>query len=102
MQSTLPHGVMESRGAYNKYATIPASGAALAAPFLENAIRAMAVDNEDRPVVIADYGSSQGKNSLAPMGLAFELCGRACARTARFSSFTSNSQRTTSTPCSAC
>lgn len=28
------------------------------------------LEPEDRPVVIADYGSSQGKNSLAPMGVA--------------------------------
>jgi hypothetical protein len=26
----------------------------------------MALEPEDRPVVIADYGSAQGKNSLAP------------------------------------
>jgi hypothetical protein len=64
------HGVMEGGGAYNKHAKIPAGGAALATPFLEKAVRNMALDPDDRPVVIADYGSSQGKNSLAPMQIA--------------------------------
>jgi hypothetical protein len=34
----------------------------------------------DQPVVIADYGSSQGLNSLAPMRLAIEsVCQRSSA-----------------------
>lgn len=61
------HGVMEGKGAYNKYARLPAGGAALALPLLEAAVGNIAVDPGDQPVVIADYGSSQGKNSLAPM-----------------------------------
>ncbi len=65
-QST-SHGVMEGKGAYNRHAVIPADGGALAMPVLVKAIRDMALDAGDRPVVIADYGSSQGKNSLAPM-----------------------------------
>jgi hypothetical protein len=69
-EKDLPHGVMEGKGAYNKHAKIPAGGAALAAPFLERAVRQIAFDAEDRPVVIADYGSSQGKNSLAPIQIA--------------------------------
>jgi hypothetical protein len=64
------HGVMEGKGAYNKHAEIPAGGAALATPLLETAVRKIALDPEDRPVIIADYGSSQGKNSLAPMQIA--------------------------------
>jgi hypothetical protein len=36
----------------------------------EAAARKVPVEREGQPVVIADYGSSQGKNSLAPMGLA--------------------------------
>src|SRR5690349_7654408 len=64
------HGVMEGGGAYNKHARIPAGGAVLATPFLEKAVRNMALDPDDRPIVIADYGSSQGKNSLAPMQIA--------------------------------
>ncbi|HKN28234.1 MAG TPA: hypothetical protein VJY34_10245 [Roseiarcus sp.] len=58
---------MEGKGAYNKHATIPAAGGALALPFLEGAARQINLDAGDRPIVMADYGASQGKNSLAPM-----------------------------------
>jgi hypothetical protein len=63
---------MEAKGAYNKHATIPVGGAALAVPFLEEAARQTTLDDQDHPVVIADYGSSQGKNSLAPMATAIQ------------------------------
>ena len=66
-QAVLPHGVMEGKGSYNRHATVPAGGGALAIPALEDAARRVAVEPEDRPLVIADYGSSQGKNSLGPM-----------------------------------
>jgi hypothetical protein len=59
--------VMEGRGAYNKHAKLPAGGAALAMPHLESAVANLSLDTSERPVVIADYGSSQGKNSLVPM-----------------------------------
>ncbi len=74
-ETKLPHGVMEGRGAYNRHAKIPAGGAALAAPFLEKAVQKIALDPEDRPLVIADYGSSQGKNSLAPLQIAISNLG---------------------------
>jgi S-adenosylmethionine-dependent carboxyl methyltransferase len=64
---------MEGKGAYNRYAKLPAGGAALAMPLLEKAVRAVLLDDSERPVVIADYGSSQGKNSLAPIGLSVQV-----------------------------
>ena len=67
---TSSSSVMEGKGAYNKYAKLPAGGAALALPLLEKAIQNLKLDLGGRPVVIADYGSSQGKNSLAPMQFA--------------------------------
>jgi hypothetical protein len=69
---TLPHGVMEGKGAYNKYAKLPAGGAALALPLLEKATAVADLGAGDQPVVIADYGSSQGKNSLVPMQIAIK------------------------------
>jgi hypothetical protein len=60
------HGVMEGKGSYNKHAKLPASGAAMAMPSLEKATQRLQLDASDQPVVIADYGSSQGKNSMAP------------------------------------
>jgi SAM dependent carboxyl methyltransferase len=68
--SARDHGVMEDKGAYNRYAKLPAGGGALALPLWEKAARSVEIEQDDQPIVIADYGSSQGKNSLAPMRLA--------------------------------
>ena len=65
--STLPQGVTEARGSYNRHATSQAAGGALALPLLEKAVQTLTLGGGDSPIVIADYGSSQGKNSLAPM-----------------------------------
>lgn len=61
------YGVMEPDGAYNRHARLQASGIGLALPFLEQAVRSITFNGGSGPVVLADYGSSQGKNSLAPM-----------------------------------
>jgi len=61
------HGVMEGGGSYNLHARIPAGGGSLALPYLEEAARSCALPAVSHPIVIADYGSSQGKNSLAPI-----------------------------------
>jgi len=66
------HGVMEGGGAYNAHARIQQGGAALALPLFESALRKVPFNAGNGPVVIADYGSSQGKNSLAPMRFAIE------------------------------
>jgi hypothetical protein len=61
---------MEGKGAYNQYARLPAEGIALALPCIERVVETLEFDTAGRPIIIADYGSSQGKNSLAPMSLA--------------------------------
>lgn len=61
------YGVMEGDGAYNRHARLQAGGIALALPFLEQAVRSITFTDGNEPVVVADYGSSQGKNSMAPM-----------------------------------
>ena len=61
------HGVMEGGGSYNLHARIPAGGGNLALPYLEEAAQSVTLVPGSDPIVIADYGSSQGKNSLAPM-----------------------------------
>ena len=66
-------GAMEGRGAYNKHAKLPASGGAFALPHWERAAQSIPLDPGNQPIVIADYGSSQGKNSLAPMRKAIEV-----------------------------
>ena len=67
------HGVMEGGGSYNLNARIPAEGGSLALPLLEEAVRKITIEPGDSPVVIADYGSSQGKNSLAPMRASIKI-----------------------------
>ena len=62
-----PHGVMEGKGSYNKHAKLPAGGAALAMPLLEKAVQDLELEPGEQSIVIADYGSSQGKNSMIPM-----------------------------------
>jgi len=66
-------GAMEGGGAYNKHAKLPASGGAFALPDFERAVRKIPLDPENQPIIIADYGSSQGRNSLAPMRKAIEV-----------------------------
>jgi len=58
---------MEGGGSYNLHAKIPAGGGYLALPYLEKAAQCCTLPPGGDPIVIADYGSSQGKNSLAPM-----------------------------------
>jgi hypothetical protein len=67
-----PSAAMEAGGFYNRYSLIPSGGGALALPYLEHAVASVPLEPVDQPVVIADYGSSQGLNSLAPMRLAIE------------------------------
>lgn len=71
-QPIATHGVMEAGGSYNLHAMVPAGGYHLALPFLEEAIRNVTLDDGDQPVVVADYGSSQGKNSLTPIRTALK------------------------------
>jgi hypothetical protein len=71
-ETRLSHGVMEGKGAYNRNAKLPAGGAALALPLLQKAARDIPLSSDSQPIVIADYGSSQGKNSLAPMRAAIQ------------------------------
>jgi hypothetical protein len=62
--------VMEGGGYYNRNARIPAGGASFGIRLLEEAAGMIPLDRHSQPIVIADYGSSQGKNSLAPVGAA--------------------------------
>ena len=69
-KSLVASGAMEGSGTYNRNAAIPAGGGALAFAHLEAAARTVPVDQDDYPFVVADYGSSEGKNSLAPVKVA--------------------------------
>ncbi len=67
-----PSAAMEGGGSYNRHVILPSVGAAFALPHLERAIADVPFELTDQPIVIADYGSSQGRNSLAPMRLAID------------------------------
>ncbi len=61
---------MEGRGAYNRNSRVQAAGLAAAIPYLEEAARACTLADAPSPIVIADYGASEGHNSLMPMAAA--------------------------------
>jgi S-adenosylmethionine-dependent carboxyl methyltransferase len=61
---------MEGGGAYNRSSRVQAAGLLPAVALLEQAAKAVALMAPPHPVVIADYGSSQGHNSLLPMATA--------------------------------
>lgn len=63
-------GAMEGGGAYNTHARLQATAASLALPLLFEAVWGVSFEPGERPLVVADYGSSQGKNSLVPIGVA--------------------------------
>lgn len=72
----MTHGITEGNGAYNRHSALPAGGAALALPLLEKAVQSLELDAGEQPIVIADYGSSQGKNSLLPVRSAIRVLRR--------------------------
>ena len=67
-----PSAAMEGKGSYNRHSLIPSVGGALAWPHLQRAIAETPLGPSGSPIVVADYGSSQGLNSLAPIRLAVE------------------------------
>ena len=61
---------MEGAGVYNQNSRVQAGGLRPAIPLLEWAARSAALAPGSEPIVIADYGSSAGHNSLLPMSIA--------------------------------
>ena len=61
---------MEGKGAYNRSSSVQAVGSLPAVALMERAARAVALPPSPELVVIADYGSSEGHNSLVPMAAA--------------------------------
>jgi hypothetical protein len=69
---------MEGGGFYNRHSAMQAAGISLLLDDWEAAVRSTVLG--EGPIVIADYGSSQGRNSMAPMRIAIdEFRARACA-----------------------
>lgn len=59
---------MEGHGAYNRGSRVQGASLAPAVGLLVEAARRVPLPAAPAPLVIADYGSSQGHNSLAPVG----------------------------------
>jgi hypothetical protein len=68
---------MEGDGFYNKHSTLQAAGIELLLPIWRDALAE--VDFGGSALTIADYGSSQGHNSMAPMGMAIDAIWRRVA-----------------------
>lgn len=66
----LGYSAMEGSGFYNRNSACQASGIALLLPLWEMVCRTVEIGNE--PLVIVDYASSQGRNSMAPLRIAIE------------------------------
>ena len=64
---------MEGQGRYNRSSQVQAAGLSPAVPMLVRAAREVSLPDGQLPIVIGDYGSSQGHNSLAPMAAAIEV-----------------------------
>src|SRR3954454_23746332 len=70
----LTQTAMEGAGFYNRHSSAQAAGIDQMLALLEGAANQVVVGDET--LVIADYGASQGRNSMAPMRVAIE-CVRA-------------------------
>jgi len=67
---------MEGHGAYNRASRVQAAGLTPALPLFRDAAERVPLPGGDGPVVVADYGSSEGRNSLAPIRAAVEVLRR--------------------------
>jgi hypothetical protein len=61
---------MEGHGAYNRSSHVQASGLSSAVPLFEQAAKTVASAAMEEPIVVADYGSSEGHNSFGPLKVA--------------------------------
>src|SRR5271165_3901215 len=67
---TTARAAMEGGGFYNRNSSLQAVGIRRALPLWEKTAGSVEVGEE--PILIVDYGSSQGRNSMAPMRVAIE------------------------------
>lgn len=58
---------MEGHGAYNRGSRVQAAGISAAIPLFGQAARTARLPPPPQAIVIADYGASEGRNSLGPM-----------------------------------
>ena len=73
-RKNLDHSAMEGGGFYNENSALQASGISLLQPLWETACQSVGCDGE--PLVIVDYASSQGRNSMRPIRAAIDALRR--------------------------
>jgi len=61
--------VMGGHGFYNAHSQLQHSAISYGLPFLQRALTEVALPTSDRPFVVADYGSSEGRNSMEVMAI---------------------------------
>ena len=61
---------MEGHGGYNRGSRVQAAGASKAVPLFAGAANTVPLADAQETIVIADYGSSEGRNSLSPIAAA--------------------------------
>jgi hypothetical protein len=91
-----PSAAMEGKGAYNRHSLIPSAGGALALPHLQRAIADILLGPGDGPVVVADYGSSQGSTRSRRYASRWKRSEPAVASIARSSCIITINRRTIS------
>lgn len=64
---------MTGGGDYDRNARVQATAASFALPLLERAAREAALPTPPTPVVLVDYGSATGKNSISAVGAAVNV-----------------------------
>lgn len=64
---------MEGHGGYNRSSSVQAAGSSPALPLFKQAAVAVPLWSSSEAIVIADYGSSEGRNSLAPLTAAISV-----------------------------
>jgi len=71
---------MEGDGFYNRHSSLQAAGIASVLPLWQKVAESVEID--DGPLVVADYGSSQGRNPMALIRRCATFSGprRACRR----------------------
>ncbi|PZQ50197.1 MAG: SAM-dependent methyltransferase [Rhodovulum sulfidophilum] len=67
---------MAGGGDYNRASEVQAAGSSPALPLFRTAAERAPLGAPDRPLVIADYGASEGRNSMGPIGAAIGVLRR--------------------------
>ena len=72
------NATMEGAGIYDRHSYTQSHSGMAGLPLIEQAARLIDLGPNDQPILITDYGSSLGRNSLAPLGAAIAVLRERC------------------------